>query len=150
MNKINWINGQAGGTPLSAENLNQMQDNIEDAIDDVDEKFNYSTEEKVVGTWIDGEPLYRRVVTKTTTSDSDTIDITDIPFDYLKMDGRVILNPGQGEEYRVEPYYQSSSDYVRPPFVKSSEKKIAINSKALVGTITRKWIIILEYTKTTD
>lgn len=53
MNKINWINGQAGGTPLSAENLNQMQDNIEDAIDDVDEKFNYSTTEKVVGTWID-------------------------------------------------------------------------------------------------
>lgn len=34
MNKINWINGQAGGTPLSAENLNQMQDNIEDAIDE--------------------------------------------------------------------------------------------------------------------
>ena len=31
MTKINWINGQAGGTPLSAENLNQMQDNIEEA-----------------------------------------------------------------------------------------------------------------------
>ena len=39
MNKINWINGQAGGTPLSAENLNQMQDNIEDAIDAVDNKI---------------------------------------------------------------------------------------------------------------
>ena len=36
MNKINWINGQAGGTPLSAENLNQMQDNIEDAINNLD------------------------------------------------------------------------------------------------------------------
>lgn len=34
MEKINWINGQAGGTPLSAENLNQMQDNIENAIED--------------------------------------------------------------------------------------------------------------------
>lgn len=33
MEKINWINGQAGGTPLSAENLNLMQDNIENAID---------------------------------------------------------------------------------------------------------------------
>jgi len=52
MEKINWINGQAGGTPLSAENLNQMQDNIEEAINDVDKKLNYSTEEKVVGTWI--------------------------------------------------------------------------------------------------
>lgn len=28
MSKFNWINGQAGGTPLSAENLNQMQDNL--------------------------------------------------------------------------------------------------------------------------
>lgn len=37
MDKINWINGQAGGTPLSAENLNLMQDNIEDAIDEVEE-----------------------------------------------------------------------------------------------------------------
>lgn len=34
MEKINWINGQAGGTPLSAENLNQMQDNIEEAINE--------------------------------------------------------------------------------------------------------------------
>lgn len=39
MEKINWINGQAGGTPLSAENLNQMQDNIENAIGEVDEKY---------------------------------------------------------------------------------------------------------------
>lgn len=28
MGKFNWIDGQAGGTPLSAENLNQMQDNL--------------------------------------------------------------------------------------------------------------------------
>lgn len=35
MNKINWINGQAGGTPLSAENLNLMQTYTEDAINEV-------------------------------------------------------------------------------------------------------------------
>lgn len=35
MDKINWINGQAGGTPLSAENLNLMQENIENAINAV-------------------------------------------------------------------------------------------------------------------
>lgn len=32
MEKINWINGQSGGTPISAENLNLMQDNAENAI----------------------------------------------------------------------------------------------------------------------
>ena len=35
MEKINWINGQSGGTPISAENLNLMQDNAEEAIDEV-------------------------------------------------------------------------------------------------------------------
>ena len=44
MNKINWINGQAGGTPLSAENLNQMQNNIEEAIDEVDEKISKASD----------------------------------------------------------------------------------------------------------
>ena len=32
MGIFNWINGQAGGTPLSAENLNQMQLNLLDII----------------------------------------------------------------------------------------------------------------------
>lgn len=53
MEKINWINGQAGGTPLSAENLNQMQDNIEEAINEVDEKMQetvlYSNETGTTG-----------------------------------------------------------------------------------------------------
>lgn len=43
MDKINWINGQAGGTPLSAENLNLMQDNAEDAIDEVIDTINGTT-----------------------------------------------------------------------------------------------------------
>lgn len=41
MEKINWINGQAGGTPLSAENLNQMQDNIEKAINENTEAISH-------------------------------------------------------------------------------------------------------------
>lgn len=45
MDKINWINGQAGGTPLSAENLNQMQDNIENAINEV---LNIATEKNII------------------------------------------------------------------------------------------------------
>lgn len=48
MNKINWINGQAGGTPLSAENLNQMQDNIEDAIDEVESVLNEKIKTKYI------------------------------------------------------------------------------------------------------
>lgn len=60
-----------GETPLSAEILNEMQDNIENAINTVQSNLNttdqnienlttYSTEEKVVGTWIDGKPIYQK------------------------------------------------------------------------------------------
>ena len=53
-----------GTTPLNAENLNQIQTNAENAINTVQSNLNatdqnienlttYSTEEKVVGTWID-------------------------------------------------------------------------------------------------
>ena len=66
-----------GTTPLSASNMNAIQDNAEEAIDevattleqlktDVENKHTYSTEEQVIGTWIDGKPLYRKVVTGTT------------------------------------------------------------------------------------
>ena len=54
MEKINFVNNSE--PYLSAENLNQMQSNIEDAIKDV-----YSTEETIIGTWL-GKPLYRKTV----------------------------------------------------------------------------------------
>lgn len=53
MEKINWQNGESGGTPLSAENLNLMQDNIENAIEEkqvnIDEQCGLLNE-KIVGT----------------------------------------------------------------------------------------------------
>ena len=65
-----------GTTPLNAENLNQIQTNAENAINTVQSNLNttnqnienlttYSTEEKVVGTWIDGKPIYRKVIEST-------------------------------------------------------------------------------------
>ena len=52
MNKINWINGQSGGTPLSAENLNLMQNNIEDAIPDVKTEESVSNEDTYACSYI--------------------------------------------------------------------------------------------------
>lgn len=59
MKKIEFQDYPSTETPLSAENLNQMQTNIEYAIQTSEV---YSTEEQVIGTWIDGKPLYRKVV----------------------------------------------------------------------------------------
>ena len=49
---------------------------IRDKVPDAEKNFNkYSTTEEVIGTWIDGKPIYRKVVTLSTTK---TIDMSGI------------------------------------------------------------------------
>ena len=44
-------------------NLNTTnKSNLVSAINEVNNKFNYSTEEQVIGTWTNGKPLYRKIV----------------------------------------------------------------------------------------
>lgn len=81
MDKINWINGQAGGTPLSAENLNLMQDNIEDAIDDSQ-------------TLIEGTTLYSN--SEGTAGD---ITLTDNLSNYSKVEIVYYVSYGDGNVY---------------------------------------------------
>ncbi len=59
MEKIIFEDLPSTKTPLNAENLNQIQTNVENSLNEVDDKFNYSTEEKIIGTW-EGKPLYRK------------------------------------------------------------------------------------------
>ena len=39
--------------------------------------FDYSAEEKVIGTWIDGKPLYKLLIQGTTTKRRQTVDLSD-------------------------------------------------------------------------
>ena len=49
-------------TPVTANNLNTMQNDLIDGLDPLQTFVNYSTEEQVIGTWIDGSPIYRKVI----------------------------------------------------------------------------------------
>ena len=153
MNKINWINGQAGGTPLSAENLNQMQDNIEDAIEEVRDELSpsttYTTEEQKIGTWINGKPIYRKVIKQIVNNINGSVDInlgtTDVE---VFINGRVLVDTN---EYTSIVNSQSTSTYYIRNFVfrKTSSNNtvsVATNMSGISGTI----YVILEYTKTTD
>ena len=62
-----------GTTPLSASNMNAIQENAENAINEVslnleqlktsiENNHTYSKEETKIGTWIDGKPIYRKVI----------------------------------------------------------------------------------------
>ena len=69
MQKIEFKDLPDTTTPIDADNLNDLQDNVEDAINLVSD---YSTIETVVGTWIDDRPIYRKVLTGTTSNTTDT------------------------------------------------------------------------------
>lgn len=59
MQKINFQNLPNTSTPLNATNLNQLQTNIENAINLASD---YSTSETIIGKWIDARPIYRKVI----------------------------------------------------------------------------------------
>lgn len=81
--------------------LAERVDDIDVALEKVEGNFNYSTTEKVIGTWINGKPIYRKTYTypsvgsgTPTTFDTDTshipVDVSTISF--KRNDGYTIIN----------------------------------------------------------
>lgn len=86
MQKINFQNLPNTTTPINATNLNAIQTNAENAINSVANDLTttngnvstlntkvtnqgtYSENETVIGTWINGKPIYRKVITFTPSS----------------------------------------------------------------------------------
>lgn len=117
-------------------------------------KENYSTEEQVIGTWIDGKPLYRKVINISSTHGNgdydlglpDTIDyITGRLLDYKtnRNDTQTIVG---GNEY-----WSGDSDRVcialfRIPWIFNFRPYIYITSSYILFDIH----FVVEYTKTTD
>lgn len=98
----------------------------------------YSTDEKVVGTWIDGKPLYRKVYSTTSKAN---IDLSNLNYDYIE----IIRTRLKVSGYTRNPYYTSSSDYFRTLI--DAQKKLTIEASA---SSISNWTTVLEYTKTTD
>lgn len=194
MNKINWQNGTlvspakveiggviydvtpeqySGSTPLSAENLNQMQDNIEEAIPEVvdnltststskalsanqgkelkgqiDDIGAYSTSEIIIGTYMD-KPLYRKVV-----------NIGSLPNNKTQTYNHNISNMEMLTYYDLIWYDSTDNRFFKAPridnlevFVKCaiSTTNIEIIAKGLNwSNRTQNAKVVLEYTKTTD
>lgn len=113
----------------------------------------YSTSERIVGTWIDGKPIYQKTVTKTLsittdkTQTSNDIDVTSLAIDKLiKIDAFVSGSNftrystdiwGSNMEYLFEAFYQN--DY--------KNLRLTINRSTFDGTTA---YVTIRYTKTTD
>lgn len=104
----------------------------------------YSTEEQVVGTWIDGKPIYERVIHV----ENFIIGDNEIPLENLDIiinySGNLILTEF-AENKRVFPYFQNDNS-----------NKVVIryynNTKFVVASTfnCNNIYIIIQYTKTTD
>jgi hypothetical protein len=109
-------------------------------------KSNYSTEEKVIGTWTDGKPLYQITVVSTTVPTSNAWTQVNLPSDISvkKYDAYYNRNGSSVDKFSLAD--------------NSNEKLIAV----IRGTVLFYWVssnyvndfqnitITLQYTKTTD
>ena len=75
--RVNWENLPSTKTPVNADNLNKMDEGINSKQDKLTAgtgieitgeniinnlNANYSTDEQIIGKWIDGKPLYRKTI----------------------------------------------------------------------------------------
>lgn len=113
----------------------------------------YSTSETVVGVWTDGKPIYRKILTGTTSSsagsDSSIFALSSLNIDTIvKMDGFVGYSSSSSwSSGSMMPLnYDYDSTHYCTTYYYSSNNSIYAKCGQASCTIT----IILEYTKTTD
>ena len=99
----------------------------------------YSTDEKIIGKWIDGKPIYRKVLQVTTSSSLNQFnniyngnikDVISLDFQYLS----------EGEGYPEN--FQDFKFYVRYGILKERHTQAYYSNHQLT--------VIVKYTKTTD
>lgn len=107
---------------------------LNEKINNIDVLEEYSTEEKVIGKWLDGETLYE----KTFIATSKTIDLSGLNYDTLLITyfGMYVSN------YIMTPYYTSSSDYLK--ILVTDQKQLSMITS---HTSFTKAIMVVRYTK---
>ena len=104
----------------------------------------YSTEETRIGTWIDGKPLYRKVVIANSPSASDgTVIPADAEKNYVSIRG--YLNAASGSRM----FFNAIEGGVYLNTYRSSDNSIHIQT-AYAGYQNKETVLVLVYTKTTD
>lgn len=107
----------------------------------------YSTKEQVIGTWIDGKPLYRKTLTISIAyaipANTWTTIISNYSFSNLKYLTRSTIinvdnnNPGELNYFTVQ-YFKSDSTFK------------ALQSRNISVNIASGSFLVIEYTKTID
>lgn len=160
--KLNWLNkGETGAIPINKDNLNHMDNGIEtndkntgelsnlnttnkvsivNSINEVNNKFDYSTEEQVIGKWTNGKPIYRKIASGTVPKSDYYPTVATGITDLDKIVSiSLVLAYGDNRQYFSSvryTYYLS----------KENENQITIVAPDVEGDAT----FTICYTKTTD
>lgn len=148
MEKIIFEDLPSTKTPLNAENLNKIQENVENAINEVNDKFNYSTEEKIIGIYENGKPIYEKIIEHTIPIGSSELDLSKLNIedliDYDSICKRMSESLNVDKE---KPYYINENDYYRCFYRETTKTMQARVKNTYAQNIER---LTLKYTKTTD
>lgn len=106
--------------------------------------YTYSTEEKVIGTWIDGKPIYRKVIAV----NQSISNMSEIYLHLLNIETLIKIKSFQTRDsetrYTYDQFYDSSGRKFSPQYMGNKILFWTGTGETYVATI---WI---EYTKTTD
>lgn len=132
---------------LRSENTEYNDDTLKSTLDN---RFNYSTKEQKIGKWIDGKPLYRKVLSFNTTINSDAMytekhNINNVDFIWVSK-AYFVSSGGVSIQLPEVGIYGTLEE---KSYVYVDRETIYIYSNGGWSTGWSK-IIILEYTKTTD
>jgi len=106
----------------------------------------YSTEEQIVGKWIDGKPLYQKTFTGTTstTTSSDSVAGTITNLDTLvNSNGTIFLAGAWGVNQHSLPYNNVAEYYI------DTSNQVIIHKQNEIAN-TKQYMVTIQYTKTTD
>lgn len=143
-------NNKDESVTLTKEQYDSILNRLKTLEDKTNRNENYSTEEQVVGKWIDGKPLYRKVVKlvdgelKTKTLYKYPIDNIDYSYTIDYWYTRVSGNNDSSTE--IHNGYYFSNEYVNMFIINAG---IYFDGALDYYTIKDLWAIV-EYTKTTD
>ena len=140
LNTANTANGKADTNASAITGIQSDISNIESDISDIESQSEYSTNEKVIGKWIDGKPLYRKVYTQ---ASKNNIDLSSLNFDFIELEYTHII-VGTASTYIRTPYFRNNTDYFDVVLTNTS-LSIETNNASV-----RNWTVIIKYTKTTD
>lgn len=107
--------------------------------------MNYSTEEQVVGTWIDGKPLYQKTVDQTIGSDADyTVFANGIDHAHLVNS---CFEYSSGRWMSFDYISLSGASNNRTCYVDVQNGALNLHNQS---NSSIHWIATIQYTKTTD